>query len=159
LLNAPAVTEGGQETAMSPPPLPENPEEPTHLTPMEPPPMPPMLDTSLAPPPLPPASPALPPPIQPPPMLQGGYNTPPVGTESQIGLWALIVGIVSIPTCCLPAGIVAIVLGKKAKADPLANQGLASAGFVLGIVSTILSALYYIFLGVMIVVGIMSGKH
>jgi hypothetical protein len=55
--------------------------------------------------------------------------------------------------CCgLFAGIPAIVLGRQAKgeidSDPESQEGrgMATAGFVLGIISTSLSALYILFM-------------
>ena len=73
---------------------------------------------------------------------------------------ALILGIVSIPTCCcvgiigLACGIIAIVLGDKAlklyRANPTAytssSYDNANAGKICGIVGTILSAMYVLFL-------------
>lgn len=69
---------------------------------------------------------------------------------------SLVLGILSIPTCCfyglgLVLGIIAIVLGKKAKKlhaenpDMYTGIGNAKAGYVTGIIGLILTILYIIF--------------
>lgn len=68
----------------------------------------------------------------------------------------MILGILGTVLCCLFAGIPAIVLGHQAKseidADPDAQEGrgMATAGFVLGIISTAGSVLYIAFFIVMV---------
>jgi hypothetical protein len=68
----------------------------------------------------------------------------------------MILGIVGTVLCCLPAGIPAIILGNSARKEIDAaggmqeGRGMATAGLVLGIISTVLSVLYYIFIAVMI---------
>lgn len=60
----------------------------------------------------------------------------------------MILGIVGMVLCCLFAGIPAIVLGHQAKREIDAapgvqeGRGMATAGFVLGIISTVGSVLY-----------------
>jgi hypothetical protein len=68
----------------------------------------------------------------------------------------MILGIVGTVLCCLPAGIPAIILGNIARKEIDASgglqegRGMATAGLILGIVSTVLSVLYYIGMGVYI---------
>ncbi len=77
-----------------------------------------------------------------------GWGPPPpgyaVGTN-QKAVWSLVTGIVGI--CCGLLGIVAIVLGNQAKQEIQATgqggMGMAQAGFVLGIVDLVLSALWW----------------
>ena len=58
--------------------------------------------------------------------------------------------------CCLFAGIPAIVLGHQARTEidaaPAAEEGrgMATAGFVLGIISTVASVLYIAFMIVVV---------
>lgn len=92
-----------------------------------------------------------PPPAGPPP---GGYGAPPPpgGYGAQPGnsttaIWSLVLGIVGILCCGLFAGIPAIILGKKAQNDidasggAQAGRGMATAGFILGIISCVLSVI------------------
>jgi uncharacterized protein DUF4190 len=118
-------------------------------------------------PPPPPPPPGQPPPSGPPPVYgqtpPPAYSqTPPPGVPplgpprrtNPKATWAMILGILGVVLCCLFAGIPAIVLGHQAKreidADPDVQEGrgMATAGFVLGIISTVLSVLYYTFMGV-----------
>ena len=61
--------------------------------------------------------------------------------NNQKALWAMVLGIVGIGCCPLVAGIPAIVLGKQAQREIDASggvqsgRGMATAGFVLGIIS------------------------
>lgn len=78
---------------------------------------------------------------------------------------ALVLGIISIPTCCclgivgLVCGIIAIVLGNKAmaiyKANPsaynISSYNNANAGKICGIVGTVFSALYILYLVIYLV--------
>jgi hypothetical protein len=87
---------------------------------------------------------------------------------SGLAIAALIVGIVSIiGVCCyavpgLVLGIVAIVLGQKAKSDIRASQGrqagegMAKAGFIMGIVSVVLSLLAAAIFVALFALGTMS---
>ena len=115
------------------------------------------------PPPPPPPGQAPPPGPPPPPPASGqvpqpawGSGTPPVQPRrtNPKATWALILGILGTVLCCLFAGIPAIVLGHQARgeidSDPEGQEGrgMATAGFVLGIISTVLSVLYYVFIGV-----------
>ncbi|WP_019146427.1 DUF4190 domain-containing protein [Aeromicrobium massiliense] len=71
----------------------------------------------------------------------GGYGAPP--EQNKKALWSMILGIVGL-LCCGIAGIVAIVLGNQAKkeiADSAGRQtgeGMAKAGYILGIVAVVL---------------------
>ena len=79
--------------------------------------------------------------------------------KNNLGIWALVLGIVSIVCCGLLAGIPAIILGRKSKeaeAAGLDNNGnLGNVGFILGIVGSVLGTLSWIFL---MVTGSFSGE-
>jgi peptidoglycan biosynthesis protein MviN/MurJ (putative lipid II flippase) len=86
-------------------------------------------------------------------------GVPPAGPPRRTNpkaTWALILGIVGMVLCCLFAGIPAIVLGHQAKGEIDAapevqeGRGMATAGFVLGIISTAASVLYIAFIVVVI---------
>lgn len=95
--------------------------------------------SEVTPPPPPPMPPVPPPPPPGPPMPMG-----PAGDTSKnnLGVWALVLGIVSILCCGLLAGVPAIILGqnsKKAQAQGLATNGnLGNVGFILGIIGSVL---------------------
>lgn len=81
-----------------------------------------------------------PPPPPPPPgegMEPGGYGYRPPQTN-QKALWSMIVGIVSLVGCGVIAGLVAIFLGRQAKKEIAASNGMqggggmATAGIVTG---------------------------
>lgn len=65
----------------------------------------------------------------------------------------MVLGILGMVLCCVFAGIPAIILGNSAKKEIDASQGMqegrgmAMAGLILGIISTVLSVLYYILMG------------
>lgn len=66
-----------------------------------------------------------------------------------ISIAALVLGICSIVFCCmwyvsLITGVVAIVLGVKAKKDNAGKQGMAKAGMICGIVGIVLAVLYIV---------------
>lgn len=76
----------------------------------------------------------------------------PVGASDEknsLGVWALVLGILSIVCCGLFTGIPAIIVGnnsKKAAAAGLASNGpLGNVGFILGIIGTVLGTLGLIF--------------
>ncbi|HEY8718848.1 DUF4190 domain-containing protein [Pengzhenrongella sp.] len=88
-----------------------------------------------------------------------GYPAQPPGyayPKNSLGVWALVLGLVSIG-CGFFAGIPAIIVGSKAKraaAEGLANNaGMGTAGIVLGWISTIGSLLVL----VLIIIGVASG--
>ena len=68
----------------------------------------------------------------------------------------MVLGILGTVLCCVFAGVPAIILGNIARKEIDASEGMqegrgmATAGLVLGIISTVLSVLYYIFMGVVI---------
>jgi hypothetical protein len=73
----------------------------------------------------------------------------PSEAKNSLGIWALVLGIVSL-VCCLGllAGIPAIILGKKSKeagAQGLATNGnLGNVGFILGIIGTVVITIAWI---------------
>lgn len=100
---------------------------------------------------------AVPPP--PPPNAGVPMGTPgvnPAEAKNNLGVWALVLGIVSLVCCGLLAGIPAIILGKKSKeaqAQGVATNGnLGNVGYILGIIGTVLTTigiLLYVFLVVL----------
>jgi hypothetical protein len=76
---------------------------------------------------------------------------PPTRSNSK-ATWALILGIVGMVLCGVFAGIPAIVLGHQARKEIASGRGtqegrgMATAGFVLGIISTVASVLYIAFM-------------
>ncbi|MCR6713447.1 MAG: hypothetical protein NVV57_12530 [Demequina sp.] len=97
-------------------------------------------------PPPPPPPPAVPPVPPPPP---GAYGPQGNTSKNNLGVWALVLGIVSILCCGILAGIPAIILGnnsKKAAAAGLATNGnLGNVGFILGIIGSVLGTLGLIY--------------
>ena len=87
---------------------------------------------------------------EPPPPPQYGAPQPPMGGAPQNhprGTLILILGILSIPCCGLFTGIPAIILGRSALAEidanPTAygNRGTINAGYICGIIGTVLSVI------------------
>ncbi len=82
----------------------------------------------------------------------GGGST----AKNSLGVWSLVLGIVSILCCGLIAGIPAIILGlnsKKAGEAGLATNGnLGQIGFILGIIGTVLGTISLIW-------GLSSGTY
>jgi len=80
-----------------------------------------------------------------------GYGYP----KNSLGVWSLVLGLVGLFVCGLFTGIPAIVVGHKARgavAEGQANNpGMATAGIVLGWISTILSLI-----GVVVVIGLIA---
>jgi hypothetical protein len=64
---------------------------------------------------------------------------------------AMVLSIVSLVMCCLPASLIGMVIGKQEMnaiqegRSPQAGETMAKVGFYLGIVSTALSLLLYAF--------------
>jgi hypothetical protein len=87
----------------------------------------------------------------PPPPPQYGAPTPgqPAG-NSQKALWAMILGILSLVCCGIFTGIPALILGKQAQGEidasngAIGGRGMATAGFILGIVSIAVTILWII---------------
>lgn len=83
------------------------------------------------------------------------YGQPRDTSGNALGVWSLVLAIVTLFTCCLPASVVGIVLGVKARravregrAD---NGSLATVGYVLNIVLTVLVVLFIV--GVLVLVS------
>lgn len=103
-----------------------------------------------------------------PPQQQYGYANQMAaqqGGASGRAIAALVFGIISIVMCCVPGGIIGIVLGKmemnaiREGRAPRAGETIAKVGFYLGIVATGLSVLVYglYFLGAL--ANIASGNY
>ncbi len=91
-----------------------------------------------------------PPPPPPPPLPQPpGFGPGPSDAKNSLGVWALVLGILSVLCCGLVAGIPAIILGQKSKqaaAEGMATNGtLGNVGFILGIVGTALQLVWWIY--------------
>ena len=149
----PNGTGQGADADPNEPSSPYKPAQPEHPTePAQPPAAPPVQPGAYSPP-QPTGQPGYPAPgAYPPPAPQypaAGYGPPAAISKNKIGTWALVLGILSIVCFGLLAGIPAIILGnngKKAAAQGLAtNRGPAQAGFVLGIIGTILSLIGIIY--------------
>lgn len=73
----------------------------------------------------------------------------PTGTNNK-AIWALVLGILSILCCGIVAGIPALILGRSAKAEIDASggaqsgRGMAQAGFILGIISIVVTIIWII---------------
>ena len=85
---------------------------------------------------------------EPPPPQYGAPQPPPYGGQPQgtnkQAIWALVTGIIGL-ICCTPVGIAAIFLGRSAQAEIARTgqqgAGLAKAGFILGIIDSVLLVL------------------
>ena len=91
----------------------------------------------------------MPPGSYPPP---GQYQMPPVAPNSSKATTSLVLGICSLVVCGLFLGIPAMIVGRQAKREiresqgRLGGAGLATAGFVTGLIGTIWSVLGVILL-------------
>ena len=71
----------------------------------------------------------------------GGYAGPPKSSSKAV--WALVLGILGLVCCGFFTGIPAIILGKQAQneidssAGAQSGRGMATAGFVLGIIACV----------------------
>ena len=78
------------------------------------------------------------------------YAPPLPGSASGRAIASLVLAIVSIFTCCFPLSIPAAILGKlemnaiKAGTAPPAGMGLATAGFWIGLIGSIISFGFFI---------------
>ncbi|MEI7058089.1 DUF4190 domain-containing protein [Nocardioides sp. CCNWLW239] len=87
----------------------------------------------------------------PPPPPQYGAPAPgqPAG-NSKKALWAMILGILSLICCGIFTGIPALILGKQAQGEidasggAIGGRGMATAGFILGIISIAVTILWII---------------
>jgi hypothetical protein len=65
--------------------------------------------------------------------------------KNNLGVWALVLGILSIVCCGWIAGVPAIILGnnskKAAEAGLATNGNLGNVGFILGIIGTVLGVI------------------
>ncbi|MBL0885774.1 DUF4190 domain-containing protein [Myceligenerans indicum] len=91
------------------------------------------------------------------PAQYGGQPFP----KNDLGVWALVLGIVSIVMCGFVAGIPAVIVGNKARhavrngeAD---NDGMALAGVITGWIGTALSILVIVFYTIIIAIGVSGG--
>lgn len=101
----------------------------------------------------------------PPPPQGGGYPPPPPGggmpapgnygmppQQNKKALWSMILGIMSPLCCCLGLilGPAAIIVSRQAKTEIAYSRGqqtgesMATAGLVLGIIGTVIGALYIV---------------
>lgn len=82
--------------------------------------------------------------------------TPPAGTNGKATA-SLVLGILSLFCCGFITGIAAIILGKQAQRETAISgqngAGLAQAGFILGIIGTVLSVLAAVMWLILIAVG------
>lgn len=69
-----------------------------------------------------------------------GYGGAPAGTNTK-AIWALVLGILGLVCCGFFTGIPAIILGRSAQGEVdrtgQQGRGLATAGFVLGIIACV----------------------
>lgn len=81
-----------------------------------------------------------------------GAGGVPGGGDHPQGTIILILGILSIVCCGIFTGIPAIIMGKKAldesKTANYRNAGMIKAGWICGIIGTVLSVLGFIFYGI-----------
>jgi len=96
----------------------------------------------------------------------GGWPAQPLPPQNGMGVAAMVLGILSCAMFCLYGvlslvlGVIAIVLGvkgrKKAERGEATNHGQAQAGFIMGIIGTILGIAVIVFMVVVIVTAINS---
>jgi hypothetical protein len=83
----------------------------------------------------------------PPPPAYGAPQPGAAAGNNSKALWSMILGILSL-LCCSPLGIVAIILGRGAQAEIArtgqGGEGMAKAGFILGIIALVLLVLQII---------------
>jgi len=90
---------------------------------------------------------------------QPGYYGPMPGTQrNDLGIWALVLGLLGLFSFSILAGIPAIILGKKSK-EAVArgeanNPGLGTAGVVMGWISVAFIGLAVLFFVGIMVIGI-----
>ena len=75
---------------------------------------------------------------------------------------ALVLGILSLVCCTFLLGIPAIIVGRMALKDieqglaPQSSQGMAKAGYIMGLIATILSCVITIIYGVLFAMGMVA---
>ncbi|HEY5695343.1 MAG TPA: DUF4190 domain-containing protein [Candidatus Saccharimonadales bacterium] len=74
--------------------------------------------------------------------------------ESGLAIASLVLGVISMTGPGLLLGIPAIITGAMALKRNLAGRGLALAGLITGIVSTVFSILFILFIVIMLMIGI-----
>jgi Domain of unknown function (DUF4190)/zinc-ribbon domain len=91
------------------------------------------------------------------PVSQPGYSGPMTSQHDKASgqaIAAMVLSILSLAICCLPAGIIGAVIGKlelnaiREGRAPRAGETFAKIGFYLGIASTIIAGIIY-FMGVL----------
>ncbi|WP_330264139.1 DUF4190 domain-containing protein [Streptomyces griseorubiginosus] len=101
------------------------------------------------------------------PQAPQGYGwAPPMPPQNGMGVAAMVLGIISCVMFCLYGvlslvlGIIAIVLGvkgrKKAARGEATNHGQAQAGFIMGIIGTILGLAVIVFMAIVITAAVTS---
>lgn len=112
---------------------------------------------------------ATPPPSTPQWPTTGQPQTPTYGgavaaqQQNQKAMWSMILGILGLVCCGLFAGIPAWILGNQAKQEIAASggtqsgAGMAQAGFIMGIISVVLSVVGIVIYGLVFAVGMSSG--
>ncbi|MFF0018195.1 DUF4190 domain-containing protein [Streptomyces sp. NPDC005374] len=96
----------------------------------------------------------------------GGWPTPPVPPQNGMGVAAMVLGILSCALFCmygvlsLILGVLAIIFGvkgrKRAERGEATNHGQAQAGFIMGIIGTILGVAIIALMAVVITTAINS---
>ncbi|MEU9328547.1 DUF4190 domain-containing protein [Streptomyces canus] len=96
----------------------------------------------------------------------GGWPTPPMPPQNGMGVAAMVLGILSCALFCmygilsLVLGVLAIVFGikgrKRAQLGEATNHGQAQAGFIMGIIGTILGVAVIVLLAIGITAAINS---
>ena len=90
----------------------------------------------------------------------GAYQAYVVPPQHPQATTAFILGLLGLVTSCLPVGIGGLVIGARvrreidASAGQWGGRGLATAGWVLGIISVVLLALLVILIGIGLLAGI-----
>lgn len=89
------------------------------------------------------------------PVQQNNYQQPQQPNNNK-AIWSLVLGIIGLifGGCCFPVSIVGLCLGVSAKKDQ--NNGMATAGIVLSIISLVLSVLAIVLYSLGIVGAITS---
>lgn len=86
-----------------------------------------------------------------------------VPNEHPRGTTILVLGILSLVLCGLFTGIPAWVMGRKATREiessphPVSNRGVVKAGYICGMIGTIISALLLVFY-VIVIIGVASSQ-